>query len=116
MNRIIAFFAIIFLIGCSQESKIVEKPILIEKPELIVPNIIPVEQHDFEWLVLTKQNISEMLVEMENKGQIVVLFAMTPQGYQNLNINMAELRRFIVQQQSVILAYKKYYGKSDTEK
>lgn len=108
--------AMLLLAGCdSLATKIVEKPLLIDKPELIVPDIQPAEQYNLEWIVLTKENFSEVLKDLENKGQIVVLFALTPQGYQNLSLNIAELRRFISQQQSVIMSYKTYYGKKTEE-
>lgn len=103
----------IFLMSCSGKEKIIEKPILVEKTELIVPDVRPVEQYDFEWIVVTKQNFTELSKEFEDRGQTIVLFAVTPQGYQNLSMSVAELRRYIVQQQSVILSYKKYYGQKN---
>lgn len=105
---LIASFAL--LIGCERTQRIVEKPTIVDRPELILPVVQPAEQYDFEWIVVTKQNFNEVVKEMEERGQTVVLFAVSPQGYQNLSLNMAELRRFIIQQQSVIIAYKKYYG------
>jgi predicted transcriptional regulator len=35
------------------------------------------------------------------------LFALTPQGYQNLSMNVSEMRRFMQQQQAIIAALKK---------
>ncbi len=115
MNRLL-LCATLLLAGCGGVApKIVEKPILVDRPELIVPEIQPAEQYNFEWIVVTKENFAEVARELESKGQTIVLFAVTPQGYQNLSLNIAELRRFITQQQSVIVSYKTYYGKKTEE-
>jgi len=106
---------LVLLAACGRNEKIIEKPVPIEKTELIVPDVRPVEQYDFEWIVVTQQNFAEVVKNLESKGQTVVLFAVTPQGYQNLSMNIAELRSFIVQQQSVIVSYKTYYGKKNEE-
>ena len=115
MNRLL-LCATLLLAGCGGVApKIVEKPILVDRPELIVPEIQPAEQYNFEWIVITKENFAEVAKDLESKGQTIVLFAVTPQGYQNLSVNIAELRRFITQQQSVIVSYKTYYGKKTEE-
>ena len=108
--------ATLLLAGCGGVApKIVEKPILVDRPELIVPEIQPVQQYDFEWIVITRENFDSVTRELESRGQTIVLFAITPQGYQNLSLSIAELRRFITQQQSVIVSYKTYYGKKTEE-
>jgi len=115
MKRLIVC-ATLLLAGCGGVApKIVEKPILVDRPELIVPEIQPAEQYNFEWVVITKENFVEVTKDLESRGQTIVLFAVTPQGYQNLSVNIAELRRFITQQQSVIVSYKTYYGKKTEE-
>ena len=108
--------ATLLLAGCGGVApKIIEKPILVDRPELIVPEIQPVQQYDFEWIVITRENFDSVTRELESRGQTIVLFAITPQGYQNLSLSIAELRRFITQQQSVIVSYKTYYGKKTEE-
>ncbi len=108
--------ATLLLAGCGGVApKIIEKPILVDRPELMVPEIQPVQQYDFEWIVITRENFDSVTRELESRGQTIVLFAITPQGYQNLSLSIAELRRFITQQQSVIVSYKTYYGKKTEE-
>ena len=115
MNRLL-LCATLLLAGCGGVApKIVEKPILVDRPELIVPEVQPVQQYDFEWIVITRENFDSVTRELESRGQTIVLFAITPQGYQNLSLSIAELRRFITQQQSVIVSYKTYYGKKTEE-
>jgi hypothetical protein len=109
MKYFLLFLIAFFSISCSKKEIVIEKPKLIEKPELIVPELTPIKQYDFQWVVITKDNFQEAIKEIETKDQSIVLFAVTPQGYQNLSLNVAELRKFIIQQQSIIMAYKKYY-------
>jgi hypothetical protein len=44
-----------------------------------------------------------------------VLFALTPDGYQAISINGAEMRRYIQQLNAIILAMRAYYESSDNE-
>jgi hypothetical protein len=46
---------------------------------------------------------------MATTGGPVVLFAVTPAGYETLAINAGEMRRYVIQQNTVIAGYKKYY-------
>lgn len=116
MIKVIACFSVLLLAACGGTTpKVVEKPVLIDRPELMVPEIQPAEQFEFEWIVLTKDNINIVMKEFEDKGQVFAVFALSPSGYQNLSLSIAELRRFITQQQSVILSYKTYYGKKSEE-
>jgi len=43
----------------------------------------------------------------------MVFFAITDQGYENLGLNLSDLRAFIMQQQSIINAYEVYYQAAD---
>lgn len=98
------------LSGCaSTKDTLVVKPQVVERPKLEVPAPAPVQQLQFEWIVITKENYEKKFKEIESKGGTVTLFALTPQGYQNLSMNVSELRRFMQQQQAVIAALKKYY-------
>jgi hypothetical protein len=116
MKYIMLVVAALSLAACgSTIPKIVEKPILVDRPQLIVPEVRPVDQIQFDWVVINKDNINNVMKDFEDKGQVFVLFALTPTGYEALSVNTAELRRFIVQQQQVIIAYKDYYGKKVEE-
>lgn len=104
--------SIVLLSGCSMFPKapeVVTKPVVAEKPKLVVTQPAPVSQLPVTWIVLTKDNFESKLKELSDKGETFVFFAITPQGYQNLSLNIAELRRYIQQQQAVIVTIKNYY-------
>ena len=104
---------VLLLTGCASMSEplVITKQVLIDRPTLIVPQPQPAEQYPFSWVVITKGNAVEKFAELESKG-VAVVFAITPDGYQNLALGGAELRRYILQQESVIAAYKQYYDRS----
>ena len=109
MNKvIIASFCALFLTACTETTKVFDKPVLVERAELILPQTQPIVQNDMTWMVITPENYAQKIEELSTKGN-VVLFALTPNGYQNLSMNVAELRKYIEQQNAVIAAYKDYY-------
>lgn len=52
-----------------------------------VPNPAPVDLQDVDWTILTPDNIPE--------GDDWVFVALTPEGYEVLSLNQAELLRYI---------------------
>lgn len=103
------------LAGCASTEKMVVQPQIVERPKLEVPSPAPVNQLPVEWVIITKENAEQKFKEIESRGGVVTLMALTPQGYQNLSMNVGELRRFIQQQQAVIAAMKKYYEAPNSE-
>lgn len=108
MKKIILASCCLFLTACTETTKVFDKPVLVERAELIVPPAQPIMQSDMNWTVITPENYAAKVEELSTKGN-VVLFALTPQNYQNLSMNVAELRKYIQQQNAVIAAYKDYY-------
>jgi hypothetical protein len=110
LNKIGVFASAFLLVGCaSTKPKIIDKPVLVERMELILPQVQPVSQSPMEWVAITASNAEEKL-EMLKSKENVTYFALTAQGYQNLSLNVAELRRYIEQQNAVIAAYQAYYA------
>jgi hypothetical protein len=81
-------------------------------PELVLPSADPVKTRTVEWIVLTEENFEEVFAKLRNSGKDVVLFGLTAQGYENLSLNANDLRTYIQQQNSIILAYNNYYIRS----
>lgn len=64
-----------------------------------------VEFPPVDWFVITEENLEEKLAEIDSKTGNVVLFTITPKGYENLAIGIAELRRYVKDQQAIIAYY-----------
>lgn len=121
-NRSIAnalgFTTLILLLGgCSllqppvQQIEVSTKPI--EKPKLTLPRADELQSRDVKWTLLTPENFDEEVEKLIANGRPVVFFAITDQGYENLGLNLSDLRAFIMQQQSIINAYEVYYQAAD---
>jgi hypothetical protein len=109
----IAVLCSLFLAGCNTTT-VLDKPVLVDRTELIVPQVQPVSQSNMQWIVITPDNAAQKMKELQADGVVTVL-ALTPDGYKNLSMNVAELRRYIQQQHAVIAAYQEYY-KNETKK
>lgn len=83
----------------------VEKPVPIR---IYQPNP-PAEMQmlDVSWFVITEENLPEQVEKIEKMldGQFVV-FALTPDGYEKMAENLQEIRRFVRQQNELILYYR----------
>jgi C4-dicarboxylate-specific signal transduction histidine kinase len=58
-----------------------------------------------DWFVITEENLDEKLAEINTKTGNTVLFVVTPKGYENLALGIAELRRYVKDQQAIIGYY-----------
>lgn len=116
MKKIVLISLIILSTGCS----FLPKPEPSINPVEINTAVTPVEilhpplpdkvtWEDFNWIVLTPEIMREMLKKYD-AGELsekdVVFFAMSPEGYEHLSVNMAEIKRVLRDQRSVILYYR----------
>jgi len=65
-----------------------------------------------KFFIITEDNIEEKFEELKNSGMPVVFFAMTSDGYENVSLNLSDLRAYIMQQKTIIAAYEEYYKAS----
>lgn len=108
MKIVVAGLCAMLLAGCSETAKVFDKPILVDRAQLILPPVQPINQGEMKWIVITPENYASKVKELSGRGD-VVLFALNSQGYQTLSMNVAEMRKHIQQQNAVIAAYKEYY-------
>lgn len=62
-----------------------------------------------EWFIITPDNAAEVYEKLAQKGRPLVLFGLTDKGYENLAMNLSDLRAFIQQKNAIIAAYDAYY-------
>jgi hypothetical protein len=93
--------------------EVTTKPI--DRPKLTLPKVDKVDLRDVEWIIITPDNI-ELVVENARKtGRPVSFFALTDEGYENLSLNISDIRALLQQQQTIISAYENYYNKAEEE-
>lgn len=79
-----------------------------EYPDIqIQPHPQPIELSNVEWFVVTPDNLEQFLADWEKNNTQIVFIATSVPGYENLSINLQELRRYVLQQQQLILYYEK---------
>ena len=101
--------------GCSflKPEEVVVTRTVIQAPEIpIKPSPRPVNMIDVKWHTVTTDNIDEFEKNFETSNGDLVFFAISVPHYQNLSLNLAEIRRFIEQQQAIIVYYETQITKS----
>lgn len=91
--------------GCAVQDRI------IVKTELVTPNI-PIQSkpkgvnlHPVKFYAVSDKNFNEFIEKFELENGDLVFFAISVTDYENLSLNMAELKRYINQQNSLIIYY-----------
>ena len=62
-----------------------------------------------DWVIITKDNYEEVFEKLKKGGDDIVLFGLTDAGYEQLAINFAQIRKYIMLNRNVLMQYKKYY-------
>ena len=110
MNKLILVGILLTLASCSNVKELLTiKPVIVEKPPLIITKPRPVKSGLVNFIVITKDNMEAKFKELGKSEKDVVVFALTDDSYKALSLSVADLRRYIVQQNAVIKAYKDYY-------
>lgn len=89
--------------------RVVVKTQPVATPKPIVPPVDQLRMRDVKWIVITPENIEEHFAAL-GSGE-VVLFAVTAQGYENLALNLSDVRANIDQYKAVIAVYERSFTK-----
>jgi len=109
-NALGCMTALLFLSACSPKAEPIEittTPAQI--PALTVPQADQVIARPVEWIIITENNYEEVFNRLRNDNKDVVLFGITAEGYENLSLNINDLRTHIEQKNAIIVAYRRYY-------
>lgn len=85
----------------------------VEKPRLVLPSADRIITRPVEWIIITPDNIDQVFEQLRSRNQSLALFAVTADGYENIALNLNDIRTYIQQQQTIIVAYERYYQASD---
>ncbi len=110
LTKIALVFFLINLIGCSY---LIRKPEVVikqvEKPKLELELPEPIELDSVRFIVITEENVEDIIANEKNKKGLVFLVALDENGYKTLAINNAKILKYIKEQKALLIAYKKYY-------
>lgn len=94
------------VVACSTiEPQVVVKTDYVEKVIPIQAKPKGVTVHPVYFYTVNAENIEEFLLRFEKENGDIVFFAISVPHYENLSLNLADLKRYIGQQNSLILYY-----------
>ena len=111
MNKLVLYLVplAILLSSCSwkPEKEIVTVETIVKPTITIAQRPRPVEFDELKVKVITEANVQEVIQEMKtNQGQFLV-YALDPVTFKNLAIGIEEIKRYIEQQNDIIVYYEK---------
>ena len=111
MKKLVLFLVplVILLSSCSSkpEKEIVTVETIVKPTIAIAQRPRPVEFGELKVKVITEANVQEVIQEMkDNQGQFLV-YALDPVTFKNLAIGIEEIKRYIEQQNDIIVYYEK---------
>ena len=111
MKKLVLFLVplVILLSSCSwkPEKEIVTVETIVKPTITLAQRPRPVEFDELKVKVITEANVQEVIQEMkDNQGQFLV-YALDPVTFKNLAIGIEEIKRYIEQQNDIILYYEK---------
>jgi hypothetical protein len=65
------------------------------------------------WVIINESNLDDKIAELTASGQPLAMFVLTGEGYENLGLNISDIRALVQQQQEIILAYENYYNEAN---
>ena len=99
---------ILTLTGCLGRKS---EPIVVTQPQIIQQNV-PIQARpkqlqltDVRWYVVSESNLDEFLAKFKEEEGLLAFMAISAQGYENLAMDIADMRRYILQQKDIILYY-----------
>lgn len=78
----------------------------VKPPKPSVPSPDELNLRDFEFIVITPENVEEVFANMRGDK---ALFALTSKGYENIALNLSDIRSLIQQQKAIIAIYEKQW-------
>jgi len=120
MNKLVLFLVplAILLSSCSwkPEKEIVTVETIVKPTITLAQRPRPVEFDELKVKVITEANVQEVIQEMKtNQGQFLV-YALDPVTFKNLAIGIEEIKRYIEQQNDIIIYYEKAITDEPEEK
>ena len=65
----------------------------------------PVDMNDMHFWVVTEQNYEEFKTKFSKENGDFLFYSISVRDYENLALNMAEIKRYIEQQKEIIIYY-----------
>ena len=114
--KYLIILSITLMSGCSIFSKpeeVIVTRTVVQAPDIPLKRMPrPINMTDVKWYTVTTDNIDEFEKNFETDNGDLVFFAISVPHYENLSLNLADIRRFIEQQKAIIVYYESQITKS----
>ena len=81
----------------------------VERRPLNLPLPAPAELEQIRWIIINRENAEEVFTDLESKNIDPVIIGLTDEDYENFRKNYAQIRAYMIKQNTIIDAYKEYY-------
>lgn len=116
LNKILLFLILsnFLLVGCATE-RLVTRTVYVPHDIPIISRPKSLTLHEPYFYVVTEENIEEFLERFEKENGAIVFYALSVPDYEDIALNLAELKRYIDQQKSLIVYYEDSIQKNQVE-
>ena len=111
INIIIAITIIFGFTGCSQKEVVIQRE-EVKKTPLNLSDPHPLKLNDVSYVIITDKNSKDVFEQMIKDSKEPVLIGVDAKDYENLSLNLAYIRKYIIEQQQIIKSYRDYYEPS----
>jgi superfamily II DNA helicase RecQ len=115
LKKTLLVSSLFLLTACASDEKIIVQTDIIQTEIPTQARPKGVSLSNVRFYVVTKENLNEFLKNFEKENDDTVFYAMSVKDYEKMALNIADLRRYINQQDKLILYYEKAVKKPETK-
>jgi len=104
---LILLSSLLVLASCAKEPEIVVETKFIEKNIAIVGRPPPISLSDVTFRVVSKETFDDFIAEFRSTNVTDTFIVISVRDYEKLSLNLAELKRYIEQQDKIIVYYER---------
>lgn len=106
MKYLIALCVTLFLANCAQpEPTVVTQIEYVEKDIPIVSRPAPLDLVAPKFYIVNRDNFEEFITEFRAKNGTETFVALSVKDYENLSLGVADIKRYLQQQNEIIIYY-----------
>ena len=115
LKKTLLVSSLFLLAACASDEKIIVQTDIIQTEIPTQARPKGVSLSNVRFYVVTKENLNEFLKNFEKENDDTVFYAMSVKDYEKMALNIADLRRYINQQDKLILYYEKAVKKPEVK-
>jgi hypothetical protein len=115
LKKTLLVSSLFLLTACASDEKIIVQTDIIQTEIPTQARPKGVSLSNVKFYVVTKENLNEFLKNFEKENSDTVFYAISVKDYEKMALNIADLRRYINQQDKLILYYEKAVKKPEVK-